>query len=101
MIIDTKTDLDQSQDLHPSPSIAPIDEDAVLQSHPAPERIALAVLPRTRVAPERVDSKRPPAGGLAIAVLLLASAIYLAAIMAIAVCAIFCLPFSMDDPVTS
>jgi len=96
MSVDTKQAFDRIQDLRDSPSIAPLDQGDV--SWPD---VALPCVPVSRSVMSRSGShsQRGPAGALATAGMVLGFGLYLAAIMAIAACALCWLPFCQDDPV--
>jgi NADH:ubiquinone oxidoreductase subunit H len=94
---------DQIRHFCSSPSIAPSGANEVeYQANQEPVRPAMRVLPRPVVIPARLRSIRPPLRGWAIPALLGGSIIYIITIMALAIYALCCLPFSSSlDAVNS
>jgi hypothetical protein len=98
-----KQGADQIRHLCSSPSIAPSGGNEVgYQANREPVRPAMRVLPRAVVVPARLRAIRPPLRGWAIPALLGGSIIYIITIVALAIYALCCLPFSSNfDAVNS
>ena len=101
--IDQNQRLDEIRHLYESPSVVPsCENEAEYQASQESLGTAMRILPRTVVFPSGRGSERRRPGNWAFAVLVLGTSVYFVAITAVAVGALFCLPFSSsDDPAAS